>query len=232
MCDTDSRTCTHDPVNEYFFYDDVSPAQMDTLWAGGWRHFGGYFFRYASTQQEGRTFAVLPLRMRLSAFAASRSQTRTLKRNADLEVRVVPAYVDAEVEDLFEHHKTRFSHNVPESIYSFVSHEPDEVPCRCVSLCLFKDDRLVGISYLDIGKTASSSVYQCFDPLETKRSLGNLMILLSVQHSHSLGKTLYYPGYAYKEPSHYDYKKNFVGLEAYDWKTATWPPLPRSGGQG
>ncbi len=217
-------------MNEYFFYDDAAPAQMDLLWANGWRHFGSYFYRYSSTQQESRTFNVLPLRLRLHAFAASRSQTRTLKRNTDLEVRVVPAFVDKEVEALFERHKTRFTHNVPDSIYSFVSHEPATLPCACSSLCLFKDDRLVGISYLDLGDTATSSVYQCFDPEETKRSLGNLMILLSVEHSHSLGKTLYYPGYAYREPSHYDYKKNFSGLEAYDWATGTWPALPRSGG--
>ena len=218
-------------MNEYFFYDEVSPAQMDTLWANGWRHFGSYFFRYSSTQQEGLAFSVLPLRLRLNAFAASRSQTRTLKRNADLEVRIVPAYVDAEVEALFERHKTRFSHNVPESVYNFVSPQPATVPCACMSLCLFKVDRLVGISYLDVGEAATSSVYQCFDPLETRRSLGNLMILLSVQHTQALGKTFYYPGYAYREPSHYDYKKNFAGLEAFDWTTGTWPPLPRSGEQ-
>lgn len=218
-------------MNEYFFYDDVSPEQMDALWANGWRHFGNYFFRYSSTRQDNSTFSVLPLRLRLSAFAASRSQTRTLKRNADLEVRFVPAFVDAEVEALFERHKTRFSHNVPESVYNFVSHQPATLPCMCVSLCLFDRERLVGISYLDVGATAASSVYQCFDPAETRRSLGNLMILLSVQHSHSLGKTFYYPGYAYREASHYDYKKNFAGLEAYDWTTGTWPALARLGEQ-
>lgn len=219
-------------MNEYFFYDEVSPAQMDMLWANGWRHFGSYFYRYSSTQQQNSTFSVLPLRLRLNAFAASRSQTRTLKRNADLKIRIVPAFVDAEVEALFERHKTRFTHNVPESIYNFVSHEPATLPCTCVSLCLLESgsnrDHLVGISYLDLGEAATSSVYQCFDPDETKRSLGNLMILLSVRHSLALGKTFYYPGYAYREPSHYDYKKNFAGLEAYDWTTSAWPALPRS----
>lgn len=215
-------------MNEYFLHDEVSPAGMDRLWAGGWRHFGSYFFRYSSTQQEDRAFTVLPLRLRLSDFRASRSQTRTLKRNADLNVRVVPAFVDAEVEALFERHKTRFSHNVPDSIYTFMSHEPATLPCTCSSLCLFDGDHLVGISYLDVGETAASSVYQCFEPSESRRSLGNLMILLSVQHSLALGKTFYYPGYAYQEKSHYDYKKNFAGIEAYHWATRAWRELPRA----
>ena len=215
-------------MNEYFFYDDVRPEQMDKLWAGGWRHFGNYFYRYSSTRQENRSLSVLPLRIKLGAFSVSRSQKRTLKRNVDLEVRVVPAFVNPEVEALFERHKLRFKHNVPESIYSFVSHRPATLPCECSSLCLYKNDRLVGISYLDVGETATSSVYQCFDPDESKRSLGNLMILLSIEHSRTLGKMLYYPGYAYREPSHYDYKKNFAGLEAYDWTMSTWRKLPRS----
>ncbi len=33
----------------------------------------------------------------------------------------------------------------------------------------------------------------------------------------------YYPGYAYREPFTYDYKKNFSGLEYLDWN-AGWQP--------
>jgi hypothetical protein len=29
---------------------------------------------------------------------------------------------------------------------------------------------------------------------------------------------MYYHGYGTEEPSHYDYKKRFAGLEFYDWK--------------
>ena len=214
-------------MNEYFFHDHVTPPQMDWLWANGWRHFGTYFYRYARTSHEGEVFHVIPLRIALNKFHLSRSQQRVLKRNSDLEVCFRPAFVDDDVEALFERHKVRFKDNVPESIYTFVSPQPDEVPCPCTSLCLCEKGRLVGISYLDVGEKASSSVYQCFDSAMPKRGLGIYMVLRSAQYSLSQGKSLYYHGYAYEETSHYDYKKTFNGLERYDWQTG-WQPMLRS----
>ena len=149
-----------------------------------------------------------------------------VKKSSDLTACFKPAFVNNEVEILFEKHKKRFKENIPDSIYTFVSSQPANVPCQCQSLCLYLNQHLVGISFLDIGEVSTSSVYQCFDPLEDKRSLGILMVLLSIEYSKKLGKKYYYPGYAYKEPSHYDYKKAFRGLEYFDWQHH-WLPLTK-----
>lgn len=214
-------------INEYFFYDRVRPEAMDHVWQTGWRHFGRYFYRYSLIPHNGGVAHVLPLRIALDRFKLSRSQKRVLKRNADLSVRFRPAFVSNEVFDLFERHKTRFKDNVPDSVYTFISQQPDTVPCECLAVTLYDGERLIGISYLDVGKTAMSSVYQCFDPDESKRSLGILLVLLSAQYAADTGKTHYYPGYAYQESSHYDYKKAFFGLEAYNWQLSSWLPLER-----
>jgi arginyl-tRNA--protein-N-Asp/Glu arginylyltransferase len=201
-------------VNEYFLATATDPAQMDALWAEGWRHFGVYFFRYSRLGNNH----VLPLRVRLADHTPSRSQRRARNRNQDLQLKLQPAFVNSEVEALFARHRTRFTHNVPESIYSFISRRPAYIPCRCHSLTLYHQNRLVGISYLDEGEQATSSVYQCFDPAYTKRSLGILMIVHSIELSRSWGKAYYYPGYAYQEPSEYDYKKRLGALEYFDWQ--------------
>ena len=213
-------------VNEYFFCDAVSPLQIDGLWAKGWRHFGTYFFRYSSVQRAGEVYTVLPLRVRLTTFTPSRSQKRVLRRNRDLRASLVPAFVNDEANALFERHKVRFADNVPESLYTFVSQQPARVPCECLSLCLHEAESLVGVSYLDVGAKACSSVYQCFDPDLSKRSLGILMILLSLRYARAAGKRYYYPGYAYREPSHYDYKKTLGGLEGFEW-AGEWRAVKR-----
>lgn len=200
-------------MDEAFLAFNLSPEQMDGLWAQGWRHFGPYFFRYSRL----RSNHVLPLRMVLKQFQPSKSQLRAIRRNQDLEAVFAPAYVDCEVEDLFERHKSRFTHHVPPDIYTFVSDRPAQIPCPCLCLTLRHQERLVGISYLDVGQISTSSIYQCFDPEYSKRSLGVCMILLSIRYSLESGKAFYYPGYAYQEPSEYDYKKRLGSLEAYDW---------------
>lgn len=214
------------PLDEYFIGCRLSPQQMDALWAAGWRHFGSYFFRYSHLMQGGSCYHVLPLRVRLEAFQLSRSQRRVLNRNRDLALRITPAFVDAAVLALFERHKRRFRANVPSSLYTFISEDPAQVPCRCLALCCYLAGELVGISYLDVGELASSSVYQCFEPSLKRRSLGIYLILAAIRYSQALGKRWYYPGYAYREPSHYDYKKAFSGLEAFDWQR--WRPYDNS----
>ena len=59
-----------------------------------------------------------------------------------------------------------------------------------------------------------------------KRSLGIFTMLEAIRYSRDLGCRYYYPGYAYEEPSFYDYKKNFTGLEALDWRRG-WRPWRR-----
>jgi leucyl-tRNA---protein transferase len=213
-------------MNEYFFHEQVSPALMDKLWENGWRHFGTYFFRYSHVPKDGTVFHVQALRVSVQHFTTNRSQRRTLKHNRDVTLQVKPAYLDDEVEQLFERHKTRFKDNVPETLETFLSDQPASKPCPCLSLCLHLENKLVGISYLDVGERACSSVYQCFEPSLSKRALGILMMLYAVQYAREHGKTLYYPGYAFREPSFYDYKKTLRGLEVFDWKK-TWQPLAR-----
>lgn len=203
-----------DQVNEYFFKEQVNAAQMDYLWARGWRHFGEYFFCYSRVGAKH----VTPLRIDLAGFKLSTSLKRILKVNADLQVVIREAYLDAEKEELFQRHKVRFTENVPDSIHDFLSSQPAQIPCETKEVCLFLDGKLIGVSFLDFGEASTSSVYSIYEPEVTKRSLGIFLILNSLRYSIELGKRYYYLGYAYREPSHYDYKKRFSGLEEYEWE--------------
>ncbi|MCA9835910.1 MAG: hypothetical protein KC422_03310 [Trueperaceae bacterium] len=210
-------------INDYFYHFQVAPEAMDYLWNEGWRHFGSYFYRYSILQELPQKH-VMPLRMQLDAFKESRIHKRILKKNEDLRVSIVPAFVNHEVHQLFDNHRARFTTNIPESIYVFVSRQPATVPCECLSVCLYKADKLIGISYLDLGSAACSSVFQCFDLAESHRSPGIFMILQSIYWAKAKGMQLYYPGYAYHEASYYDYKKRFSGLEYFDWQ-GSWLKL-------
>jgi arginyl-tRNA--protein-N-Asp/Glu arginylyltransferase len=214
------------PINEYFLADNVRPEDMDMLWAEGWRHFGVYFFRYSTAPHDGALCHVTPLRIRLAEFSLSRSQKRILKNNKDLRVVIRDAVLDSEREQLFDRHRKRFRDNVPDSLRDFMSDVPASVPCRSQEICAYKDERLLAMSFLDIGATATSAVYAAFEPEESKRSLGIFTMLCAIAHSRSLGCDYYYHGYAYHEPSLYDYKKRFSGLEYFDWSSG-WLPVSR-----
>ena len=205
-------------LDEYFFAREVTPEQMDDWWKHGWRHFGMFFFRYARLAKSNGHYHVRPLRLKLTNFSLSTSQKRVLKKNQDLRLEIREASIDAAKEALFERHKTRFADNVPDSIYDFFTPHPALIPCPTKEICLWQEERLLAASFLDIGAQATSSVYSIYEPTETNRSLGIYLILLSIAYSRELGMQYYYPGYAYQEASHYDYKKRFSGLEQFDWQ--------------
>ena len=199
---------------------------MDQFWADGWRHFGVLFFRYRAALHDGKTFTVLPLRIDLQRFDLTRSLKRVLAKNQDIRTLIRSAFVDEVKEALFLKHRLRFKENIPSSLDDFLSPYPDSVPCLNLELCLYLGDRLVGVTFLDVGETATSAVYAIFDPAEMRRSLGIMMMLQSIQLSRERECRYYYPGYAYREPFAYDYKKRFAGLEYLDW-AAGWKPYSR-----
>ncbi|MCK6602591.1 MAG: arginine-tRNA-protein transferase [Bacteroidetes bacterium] len=216
------------PISEYFTADSVPPVGFDQLLEAGWRHFGEYFFRYDRQQTSGgATQTIVPLRVDLSRWRLSSSQKKNLKRNQDLKVRIGPTFFHRDLEDLFHRHRSRFTEHAPEALTDFLSFRPASVPVENQSVVVFQEDRLVAASFLDIGSWSTSSIYGVFDPGLMQRGLGIFTMLIELQFSLKTGKKYYYPGYATEEPSVYDYKKQFHGLERYSWETGVWTPAGR-----
>lgn len=210
-------------INESFYSDSVSRNKMDLLLARAWRHFGNYFYRYSLSLYEEDVRRVLPLRIRLRDFTFSKSQRRTLRRNADLRCEVRPIKITEESNELFHRHRVRFTHSVPDSIYCFLSAEPATEPAPASELAVYDDDRLVAISYFDEGINSTSGIYAAFDPELSERRLGIFTMLKEIEYSLETGRSYYYPGFAYEGESFYDYKKRFRELEAFDW-LGDWYP--------
>ncbi|MGV3658684.1 MAG: GNAT family N-acetyltransferase [Prosthecobacter sp.] len=214
-------------LDDAFMCDSVPAEIMDELWAGGWRHFGRYFFRYSSQPGEhGGVQTITPLRITLASFSCSKSQRRVLNKNADLRHEVVPAVINDEMRAMFQRHKGRFTYNVPDSLETFLGPDPATGPCECRMVrVLDADGRLRAASFFDAGRESASSVYGFFDPDESHRSLGIFTMLLEIQHCQEQGLKWIYPGYATKEPSPYDYKKQFRATQWLEWETGEWRDL-------
>ncbi|MGH9768794.1 MAG: GNAT family N-acetyltransferase, partial [Blastocatellia bacterium] len=185
-------------LNQYFLRRSVTPEQMDSLLAQGWRHFGNYFFRYSASHHWGGVRRVMPLRVDLSKYSPSRSQKRAMARNRDLRVVIRDTFIDAVKEKLFNRHRERFKENIPDSIRDFLSEEPATEPCLNREICVYYGDKLLAASFLDIGGKSTSAVYAMFEPSESKRSLGIYTMLEAIRYSRELGCRYYYPGYAYR----------------------------------
>lgn len=209
-------------VNEAGQAERVSADQMDHLWAAGWRHFGRRFYRYSLMWQDEIWKKVIPLRIPVRAWKASKSQRRTLRRNEDLAVTVAPLSFAEEEQELFQKHKARFTENVPERLEDFLG-SVGESPCETVQVSVKEGGRLVAASFLDLGKVGCSSVYGIHDPELDYRRLGIFTMLQELGYAQSRGMHYYYSGYATIDASNYDYKKEWKPLEVWNWQT--WEPF-------
>ena len=176
-------------INEEFYAESVTPAQLDMLLADGWRHFGTHFFRYNLGVYEDEIRRVLPLRIRLVDVKLSKSQRRVLKKNSDLDVSIQPINITSETHDLFERHKQRFKSGVPSSIYDFLS--MDAGPTKGLEVSVRCEGKLRAVSFFDVGNTSVSSIYGIFEPTETSRSLGIFTILKEIEYAVENGKEFY-----------------------------------------
>lgn len=214
-------------IYDEYYFDKVSPDSMDLLWEAGFRHFGNHFFRYSIGVLKGEYAEVLPLRILLNEFKLSKSQKKTIRKNQDLQFLIRDCFIDEEKENLFRIHAERFTENRPDSIYTFLSPENTaSKPCVLKEVCVYDEKKIVAVSFLDVGEIASSSVYAMFHPDYSKRRLGIYTLLLEIQYSKEHNLQYLYPGYAYRQSSFYDYKKNFHPMEYFDWNNK-WLPFTK-----
>lgn len=211
-------------IFDEFHAEEVVPEDMDLLWENGFRHFGTHFYRYSHSYLNDEVALILPLRILLSEFKMTESQKRVIRKNKDTTYTIRDCVIDQEKEDLFYIHRERFTSNVPESIYTFLSSDPAKIPCNTKEVCVYRENRLIAVSFMDMGKSAASSVYAMFDPAFNKKSLGIYTMLLEIDYSKEQGFDYLYPGYAFREQSFYDYKKNFHPAEYYNWDEERWLP--------
>ena len=215
-------------IFEDFERDTVSQPELDRLLANGWRHAGTHFYRYNMAFHKGMLTQVQPLRIPLEKFNPTKSQRRTRRSNEAAGFRVVirPTEITREKEKLFEEHKAKFIDNVPDSIFDFLSQDPDMSPCPGGEVSVYDEDRLIAASFFVIGEESLSTIYGMYDLDYQKHGLGIFTMHLEMNYAQQLGKPLYYHGYCYECPSFYDYKKTFQGVEAFDWN-GEWIPTTR-----
>jgi leucyl-tRNA---protein transferase len=213
-------------INEHFYAEHLALREWEKRLANGWRHNGTMVYRTSRDFNDltGELLNVLPLRYRLKNFEMSKRQRKIWRQNQDLTFRIIPLSITDEIHALVAQHSTRFKSRVPESIFEFVSPVSGS-PFQSYQLEIRKDNRLIAITFIDLTRHTLSSTYAAFDLNESKRSLGNFTMLLEIELATQMKKAYHYPGYAYRESSSMDYKKNFKGVEYFDWWNEWWLPL-------
>lgn len=195
---------------DYRIIIDISPRDYEELLRRGWRRFGCQFFRPAcATCQKCRS-----LRIDVQRFHPSRSDRRTLKKNADLRVVVRPASVSPDHVRIYnayngDMHRRRGwpRHRISMQEYEETFLSGDWTFAH--EFLYFDRDDLLGVGLADILDDSISAVYFFHDPDWRPQSPGVFSALQQLEYARRQSLRYQYMGYWIAECPSMSYKTRY-----------------------
>ncbi len=163
--------------------------------------------------------ACLSARIDVNAFTASRSQKRTIKRNAHLIRNASSPWATEEQYDLFRRYlDSRHADGgmADMDVFEFAAMiEETPIRSRVVEYLDGTTNDLVAVSLTDVLQDGVSMVYSFYAPELQQSSLGTYMILDHIDIAQAAGLPYVYLGYWVPGSQKMGYKAKFSGLEVY-----------------
>lgn len=181
--------------------------------------------------------ACVAVRIPVQRFAANRSQRRCLRRNADIQMRVLPAQRSDEQMALYRRYlRARHAgagmddHGAAEFDQFLIGSWSEGRFLELRESCAQGQGRLLAVAVTDVVDTALSAVYTFFEPDAevAGRSLGTLAILKQLEWARREGREYLYLGYWIAGHRKMDYKTRFHPLEGFDGRQ--WREVDRAPG--
>ena len=163
--------------------------------------------------------ACLSARIDVAAFTASRSQKRTLKRNADLERRATSPWATEDQYSLFRDYlDSRHADGgmADMDVFEYAAMiEETPIRSRVVEYNDRETNALTAVSLTDVLEDGLSMVYSFYRPNLPQRSLGTFMILDHIEIAREAGLPYVYLGYWVPGSPKMDYKARFKGVAVF-----------------
>ena len=206
---TEPHPCSYLPrkaVTEGFRSQVLHGETYHDLMDRGFRRSGSIFYRPRCPSCN----ACVQMRVPVADFKPGKSQRRVLKKNEDVRLRIsrlnlTPAKVLLYARYLDYQHPGSPQTGDAESLRDFLYE--NVVDSREVSY--FVDDRLIGVSILDVCSRSVSTVYHFLEPDEAWRSLGVYSVLREIELTRTLEIPFYYMGYWIQGCGKMDYKASY-----------------------
>lgn len=168
--------------------------------------------------------ACVPIRVDVQSFTPSKTQRRTLKKNADLVVVTSHPQPTAELFDLFHaytsaRHETGGMGSMDYAAFRTFM-EQGATQARLMT-ARDADGKLAGAVLYDAVNDGASAIYSWFDPQATGRSLGVFLILSLLEKVRAQGKAYLYLGYWIGQSAKMSYKTAYRPYELFldnQWK--------------
>ncbi|RMF03644.1 MAG: arginine-tRNA-protein transferase [Bacteroidetes bacterium] len=214
------------PFAEKHYPDYLPPEELDRYLERGWYRMGQTIFTTHFLCFKQQLYSAIWVRLHLPSHSFRKSQRKLMRRNGT-RFRIVfqdESTITAEKEALFRRYRKTFKgflgNSLAESLYD--AEENNIYDTREVQI--YNANRLIGLSFFDVGKNSAASITGIYDPAYKDFSLGYYTMLLEIKYCQEHGLTYYYPGYVVPGFERFDYKLRIGEVSYYTLDQQNWEP--------
>jgi leucyl-tRNA---protein transferase len=215
----------------HFPPENIHSEQLDYYLENGWFRMGQSIFTTNFLKFNGLLYSAIWLRVDLTTFKPTKSQSKISKINAKFRVEIKPTTPDISPEYLILFNKYR--NHVPFDTSPSLSHLLYDNGFSNVydswAIEVYDDKKIIACGVLDLGSETSEGIVCFYDPDYKKYSLGKYLMLLKMEFCQRKGMKYFYPGYFAPNYPMFDYKLDLsdTSLEYLALATNTWNPIHR-----
>lgn len=165
---------------------------------------------------DDEVYSIVNIRLNIENFSHRKSQKKLLRKATDrFDIQYGKATLNKEKERLYQQHKHRFKGFIHGSLEEYLYANFGESVFDTREVCIYDGDKLIAVSYFDLGDRGMASLLGLYDEDYKSWSLGKVTMLKEIEFGLETGRKWYYPGYILDLPSNFDYKLELGKMEYY-----------------
>ena len=194
----------------------LSRVRYDQYLASGWFRGAVMLYKMDLLCIDNELYSIVNIRVKLENFMFRRSQKKLL-RKVDGKFRTVfgEACPTPEKEALYTAHKHRFKGFIHATLEEYLKAGLDTTVFDTREVCIYDGDKLIAVSYFDMGEKSMASLLGLYDERYAEWSLGKVTMLKEIEFGIDNERQWYYPGYILDQDSSFDYKLELGSTEYY-----------------
>lgn len=212
-----------------FVTEEIHPKekiedQLDYYLSKGFFRGGQRLYRTKLLFHDDDIHTTIRVRLPLKNYQFKKRLRKRLNKNNRLFTSTIRKARYSKVKNgLYQQTKHRFAGFVANDIYEAINLSEKNL-YNTRECCIYDGNKMVGVSFFDIGRNAMASLSCFYHNDYTSFSIGMYSMLLEIQHAQELGMAYYYPGYV--TPSHpaFAYKLRLGNYQYYQPETNNWLP--------
>ncbi len=210
---------------EKHYPEAVVGSSLDEYLAKGWYRMGQSIFTTHFLCFGEQLYSAIWVRMMMRNHQFRKGQRKLLRQNAErFHIKYAPLEITPEKEALYQKYKKHFHGFIARSLLDSLLDGEEYNTFQTIESQIYDGDRLIGLSFFDLGKDSVASILGIYDPAYAHHSIGYYTMLLEMDYCHQHNIPYYYPGYVVPGYDRFDYKLRIGDVEYLRLANNNWEP--------